>query len=69
MLSFLQKHPQLLRHLHKNGDQPQKNVQRAMLVLYIANYPAKDGIGKGNMILDTHKILQEKLNDEHQKLK
>jgi len=40
-----------------------------MLVPYIANYPAEDGIGKGNLILDTYQILQEKLNDEHQKLK
>ena len=43
MLSFLQKHPQLLQRLHKSGGQLQKNVQRAMLVPYIDTGPARDG--------------------------
>ena len=43
MLSFLQKHPQLLQHLHKSGDQLQKNVQREMQVPYIGTGPARDG--------------------------
>ena len=43
MLSFLQKHPQLLQRLHKSGDQLQKNVQREMQVPYIGTGPARDG--------------------------